>query len=442
MNIYKNKSQWIFMIISMFLVLNLPIKSNAEELPLFAETAIAMEASTGEVLYEKNAGQKMYPASTTKLWTAYLVMKNIDDLDKVITVESDLSWVEPTSMYLKVGESFTVRELLEVMMLKSANDVAVLLAVEVSGSVEEFANLMNEEAKRLGCTNTNFVNPNGLPDENHYSTAYDMALIARECVKNEELLAITSKEKISLPANEFYPYERNYTNSNKFITGEGLMPYNGDFIDYKYDIVDGLKTGYTSVAGRCLLATAKVDDTRIITGVFNSKGNDVYTDSRMLIDYSIKNYKTKMILENKDVESELEKKMPFSKEGKVKGYLKESYTILENSNVSSVSRSKSVEDNYTYKVKMSKDIKLPIEKDDVIGEVEIYNNKEKIETLQIHALNNVNAIFDLEQIILLSIGIGLIVIITIRKMKRRIEAKKRSSENIYLKKKNEEKRDI
>ena len=412
--------------------LSLVVKSNAENLPLFAESAIAMEASTGEVLYEKNAGQIIYPASTTKLWTAYLVMKNIDDLDKVITVESDLSWVEPTSMYLKVGESFTVRELLEVMMLKSANDVAVLLAIEVSGSVEEFANLMNEEAKRLGCTNTNFVNPNGLPDENHYSTAYDMALIARECVKNEELLNITSKEKISLPANEFYPYERNYTNSNKFVTGRGLMPYKGDLIDYKYDIVDGLKTGYTSVAGRCLLATAKVDDTRIITGVFNSKGNDVYTDSRMLIDYSIENYKTRMILENKDIESELEKKIPFSKEGKVKGYLKESYSILENSNDLSMSRGKTIEDDYTYKVKMSKDIGLPIEKDDVIGEVEVYNNKEKVETLQIYASNGVNAVFDLEQIILLTIGIGLIGIISIREIKRKIKINKRSSKRKWI----------
>lgn len=423
--------------LSIFLLSTHIFKSNAESIPLFAETAIAMEASTGEVLYEKNASQRIYPASTTKLWTAYLVMKNIEDLDKVITVESDLSWVEPTSMYLKVGESFTVKELLEVMMLKSANDVAVLLAIEVSGSVEEFANLMNEEAKRLGCTNTNFVNPNGLPDENHYSTAYDMALIARECVKNKELLDITSKEKISLPANEFYPYERNYTNSNKFITGGGLMPYNGILIDYKYDIVDGLKTGYTSVAGRCLLATAKVNDTRVITGVFNSKGNDVYTDSRLLIDYSIKNYKARTILENKDIESELEKSMPLSKEGKVKGYLKDDYSILEKSKEEDVSKSREVNENYTHEVKISKNIKLPIEKDDVIGEVEIYNsNKEKVKTLDIYASSNVNALFDLEQIILLTVGVGLIVIILTRKIKRKMKNKKRRSENIYLKAKN------
>lgn len=438
MNIYKNKSKWLSIIIFIFFIFKLSNISNAQNLPLFAETAIAMEASTGEVLYEKNAGQKIYPASTTKLWTAYLVMKNIDDLNEIITVDMDLSWVEPSSMYLKIGESFTVRELLEVMMLKSANDVAVLLATEVSGSVEEFANLMNEEAKRLGCTNTNFVNPNGLPDENHYSTAYDMALIARECIKNKELLAITSKEKISLPSNEFYPYKRIYTNSNKFISGGGLMPYNGGFIDYKYNVVDGLKTGYTSVAGRCLLATAKIGDTRIITGVFNSKGNDVYTDSRTLIDYSLENYKTKLIIESENIKSELKKKISFSKEKMVEGYLKEDYAILENSNSPSLSKTKSITDNYSYKVKMLKNIELPIKKDDVIGEVEVYKDKEKIDSLKIYAQNEVRPIFDLQQTIQLSVGIGLIIIITTRKIKRKIKNKKRSSENIYLKIKNEE----
>ena len=358
-------------------------------------------------------------------------MKNIEDLNKIVTVKSDLSWVEPTSMYLKVGESFTVRELLEVMMLKSANDVAVLLAMEVSGSVEEFTKLMNEEAKRIGCTNTNFINPNGLPDENHYSTAYDMALISRECIRNEELLKITSKDEIRLPANEYYPYERIYKNSNKFIVGGGTMSYKGDIVDYKYDIVDGLKTGYTSVAGRCLLATAKVDDTRIITGVFNSKGNDVYTDSRMLIDYSLSNYKTKTILDNEEISEKLEKKFFLSKEGKVKGYLKNNYSILENKNLI-MSRNKNVEDNYTYKVNMNDDINLPISKNDIIGEVEIYNNNEKVETLSVYALNGVNPVFDLEQKILLTVGIGLIVIISIRKIKRKNENRKRNLNNIYI----------
>ena len=403
-----------------------------DELDLVAETAIAMEASTGEVLYSKNANKKMYPASTTKLWTAYLVIKNIEDLDTVITVEEDLSWVEPSSMFLKVGESFTVKELLQVMMLKSANDVAVLLATEVSGSVEEFAELMNREAKYLGCTSTNFINPNGLPDENHYSTAYDMALIARECVRNDVLMEIVSTEKISLPSNEFYPYGRSYTNSNKFITGKGQMPYNDELVDFKYDIVDGLKTGYTSVAGRCLLATAKVGETRVITGVFNSKKDNVYVDSRKLIDYSLENYKATTVIDAKTVEPELEKKVLFSKEKVLKGYLKEGYSILEK--ITDVSaKSKDDFSNYSYEVKLDKKTSIPVDKHDEIGSVDIYNGDEQVDSLIIYAKNDITPILDMEQIILLTLGIGLIVTISIRKIKRKkIQHNSRMQRNIYI----------
>lgn len=428
----KGYKQKLIVVMMSLMILHNCIISNAEYLPLFAQSAIAMEASTGEVLYEKNAREKIYPASTTKLWTAYLVIKNINDLNKKITVETDLSWVEPSSMFLRVGESFTVRELLEVMMLKSANDVAVLFAIEISGSVEEFARLMNEEAKKIGCMNTNFVNPNGLPDENHYSTAYDMALISRLCIKNETLMEITSTEKINLPSNEFYPYARSYTNSNKFISGTGQMPYNGELVDYKYDIVDGLKTGYTSVAGRCLLATAKIDDTRIITGVFNSKGEDVYTDSRTLIDYSLNNYKVKKIIDSEELRPKLIKKIPWTKQRFLEGYIKDDYTLVEN--INEVELAKSSKDNYKYKIKMQQPIISSINKDDIVGVVEVYNNNKKIDSLNIYALNTVSPIFDFEQILLITIGLGIISIIIISKIIRRKNDKKRKKQNIYLNK--------
>ena len=406
-------------------------KSYAETLPLFANTAIAIEASTGQVLYEKNAREKMYPASTTKLWTAYLVIKNTEDLNKKITVQSDLSWVEPSSMYLKVGETFTVRELLEVLMLKSANDVAVLLAIETSGSVEEFAKLMNEEAKAIGCYDTNFINPNGLPDDNHYSTAYDMALMARESLKSDVLREIVKKEEIRLPANEFYPYERVYRNSNKFLTGEGQMPYNGSFVDYKYDIVDGLKTGYTSVAGRCLMTTAELNGTRVITGVFNSKGDDVYTDSRVLIDYSLANYKTRSVVKNEQLEPELQKEVPLSKEKKVQGYIKEDFNVVEENKVE---KTRTMKEDYNYKVKLNSKIAPPVIKDEVIGKVEVYNsNKEKVKELDVYASDEVHAIFDSEQLILLTVGISLITIISIRRIRRKRKINNGRENNIYKK---------
>ena len=292
----KTKKYLAIFISMLLIILNSKFIFAYENIELTAQNAIAIEAKTGKVLFEKNSNAKMYPASTTKVWTAYLTIKNSNDLNEIVEVKNDLSWVEPSSMFLKVGEKFTIRELLEVLMLKSANDVAVLLAEHISGSVEEFCKLMNEEAKKIGCTGTNFVNPNGLPDDNHYSTAYDMALIAKEAIKSDVLREIAKTESISLPANDIYPYERNYTNTNKFLTGGRNIVYNGEEIDVKYDIVDGLKTGFTSVAGRCLLSTATLDGTSIIVGDFNSKRDDVYVDYRKIIEYTLGKYKSIILI--------------------------------------------------------------------------------------------------------------------------------------------------
>ena len=151
--------------------------SFADNLPtISAPYAVLMDYETGQVVYVKNGDQRVYPASTTKMWTAYVVLKHVDDLSQRIRIEN-LEPIDGTSMYLQNGESFTVKELLQGLMITSANDAAVVLARFVSGNEQEFANLMNEEAKKIGAKNTHFNNPNGLPDENHYTTAYDMAVM-------------------------------------------------------------------------------------------------------------------------------------------------------------------------------------------------------------------------------------------------------------------------
>ena len=348
---------------------------------IIASNAVAVEADTGKLLFGKNHNEKLYPASTTKAWTAYLVIKYTKNLDEFIEIKSDLSWVEPSSMFLKVGEKFTVRELLEVLMLKSANDVAVALSEYVSGSVEDFATLMNEEAKAIGCKNTNFVNPNGLPDENHYSTAYDMALIAREATTSKILKEIANTKSISLPPNNIYPYPRNYKNSNKFLTGGGTIIYNDEEIDIKYDIVDGLKTGYTNAAGRCLLSTATLDNTSIIVGVFNSKGDNVYLDSRKIIDYSLDRYQSKKMIDKDEFKAT--KNLSF-KNSTIEGYIKDDYVLVEDK----YSRTTNVE-QYDYDVKFEKDIELPVKKDSVVGKVEITKDDEVIDTIELLSSNDI-----------------------------------------------------
>lgn len=377
---YKNLFS-VFLSFSIFILNSNLSFASESELTLTATNAIAIESKTGEVLFGKNEYQKIYPASTTKVWTAYLTINQVENLDDIVEVKNDVSWVEPSSMFLKVGEKFTVRQLLEVLMLKSANDVAVVLAEYVSGSIDEFAKLMNEEAKKIGCENTHFVNPNGLPDENHYSTPYDMALIAKEALKSNTLREIANTKYVSLPGNDVHPEPREYKNSNKFLTGGTDILYKGELTDVKYDIVEGLKTGYTSAAGRCLLSNATINNTEVIVGVFNSKGDDVYVDSRTIIDYTLDKYQTLVVI-NKD-SFKASKNIGFLNK-KMEGYIEEDYATVENKELSFDNK------EYDYDVTFNEKVELPIKKDSVIGEVEIKENGKKVDSVPLLATEDID----------------------------------------------------
>ena len=315
-------------------------KSYADNEPnLTAQYAVLMDFETGKVLYNKNGSQKLYPASTTKAWTAYVVLKHVSDLSQVVEIK-DLPPISGSSMYLKNGESFTVRQLLDALLIHSANDAAVVLANYVSGSIEEFVKLMNIEAKSIGAKDTHFNNPHGLPDDKHYTTAYDMALMAREAMNNEVFRDIVKTKSVSFPATQEYPYERYFVNTNKFLTSNDKVNYKGQEIPIKYDIVDGIKTGYTDAAGRCLLSSGIKNNMRLISAVFKTEGNDLYLDSRTLLDYGFDNFSSKTII-NKDDYIGTEKIL-LSKQGKLVFEPKYSYkVVLPNG---------SKENNYTQKL--------------------------------------------------------------------------------------------
>ncbi len=219
-----------------------------------AKSAILMEASNGQVLYEKNAHQKLPPASLTKIMTALIVLERCD-LDEVVTASENAVNTQPSSMNLRVGEQVKVRDLLYAIMLRSANDASVALAEHVAGSVEAFAELMNARAKELGATNTNFTNPHGLHHPDHYSTAYDLALIARKAMENETLRQIV--------AERYHIVERS-------INQDDLWMVNKAKFLQMYPFAEGLKTGYTRPAGFCFAGSASKDGRRLITVVLNS----------------------------------------------------------------------------------------------------------------------------------------------------------------------------
>jgi len=203
---------------------------------LSCTSAILIENDTGKVLYEKDADKKIFPASTTKVMTALIAIERLD-LEKSITVPKDFPLVDGSSMYLLPDETFTVKELLQGLLVHSANDASVLLGINIAGSESKFVELMNERAKQLGAVNTHFANPHGLHDENHYSTARDMTIIAREAMKNDFFRKTVSMSALSLNETKQTKEKRIYNNTNRFLWSNSQIVYKNKYIPTKLEIV-------------------------------------------------------------------------------------------------------------------------------------------------------------------------------------------------------------
>ena len=290
----------IIMFIFVFLINNFVF---ADELRLNATSAILVEVSTGRIIYERNATERKYPASITKIMTAILVLENCKLEDKVIVSESALSNIPSgyVTCDLLPGEEISVEALLYALMVKSANDAAYVLAEHVGGSVQGFSDMMNAKARDLGCTGTYFVNPNGIHNEKHFTTAYDMYLIANYAMKNETFRKLVTTKSYTLPATNLYSKEdRSFSTTNALIDDTSSL-------FYKYAI--GIKTGYTSQAGECLVAESSRDGLDFIAVILDagtpSQGNR-FTDAKKLFDYGYDNYTLTKIKEKNTVVDTIE----------------------------------------------------------------------------------------------------------------------------------------
>ncbi|MBN7773058.1 D-alanyl-D-alanine carboxypeptidase family protein [Clostridium aminobutyricum] len=236
-----------------------------------ANQAVLMDGTSGEILYEKNAETKAYPASTTKIMTALLTIERVEelhsDLTQKVKIPADAVGVEGSSIYLAPGEAVSIEDLLYGLMLRSGNDAAVALADIIGGNQEHFAEMMNERAQELGCKGTNFLNPNGLYDDNHYTTAYDMALIAKEAMKNETFRRISAAESWEASRE---PDKYNYF-------------YNKNKVVHQYEGGNGVKIGYTKASGRTLVASAERDGRLMICVVMGAP--DWFNDAYALMNY-------------------------------------------------------------------------------------------------------------------------------------------------------------
>lgn len=251
--------------------------SNSKEISLSAESAVLIDADSGDILMSKNHEKKMGMASTTKIMTALVAAEN-GNLKKTVKIPKEAVGIEGSSVYLYEGERITLEELLYSLLLQSANDAAAAIAISVAGSIEAFADMMNERAEEMGLSCTHFTNPHGLNDKEHYTTAYDLAVIALCALKNETVREIVSTYKKTIPIDSDCN-ARVLVNHNKMLR--------------LYDGAIGVKTGFTKTTGRCLVSAAERDGLTLVAVTLNAP-ND-WSDHTAMLDFGFENYESVLI---------------------------------------------------------------------------------------------------------------------------------------------------
>ncbi len=249
-----------------------------------AESAILIEAETGAILYAKNIHQKQFPASITKILTT-LMMTELCELDEMVTFSHDAVFDTPRDsnhIAMDVGQALNIEQCLNAILIRSANEVAFAAAEHISGSTDwsVFADMMNKRAAELGCLNTHFVNPNGLPDDNHYTTCYDMAMIGKAFFANEMLCKITLSRRLEIPASDTVPQSKLEMNAMQIIPGK----------KYSYEYLVGCKTGFTETARYSLVSCAQKGDLKLICVVMNDENPYQYEDTISLFNYGFSNF--------------------------------------------------------------------------------------------------------------------------------------------------------
>lgn len=359
----------LFNIFILFIIILFNIMTTSfgatEEVSTYSPTCLLMEASTGKVIYEKNGYEKAYPASTTKIMTAILTLEHCN-LTDVATASYEAVYSVPvgySNANIQVGEELTINQLLNVLLINSANEAANVLAEHIAGSVDSFATMMNAKAEEIGCLNTHFVNPNGVHNENHYSTAYDLALMGRYAMKNDTFRELVNTKFYTLPATNKY-----LTNDRVFgTTNELLKKDTRDSVDnYYYEYCTGIKTGYTNAAKSCIVASAKKDDIEYIVVILGAGTTDNglsarYLDCKTLFNYAFENYTVKKL---NDEEADLKTiNIP-------NGTLSTKHLKVKIQDEINVLLKKSTDTtNLTPTVEINKDLSVPIIKNSIVGKI-------------------------------------------------------------------------
>lgn len=350
------KKVWLSLfVIFCFTVFILPICANA----ISAKSAILIETQSGKIAYAKNENLRLPMASTTKIMTAIVVLENLQ-LDKKVTIEPCMTGIEGSSIYLQAGETLTVEELLYALLLESANDAAVALALTVSKTIEDFAEMMNIKAAQLGLTDTHFTNPHGLDDSEHYTTARELGIIAAYALENDSFKEIVSTYKKEISLND----------------GQGCrLLINHNRLLRSYDGATGIKTGFTKKCGRCLVSCATRDGVTLICVTLNAP-ND-WQDHKQLLDLGFDNYECVRLANPGCYTIELQTI------GGEKATL-----FAENKDGLSVTLERGKADIYAV-VEANRHVSTPINKGDCVAKIVFYNGTEKLGELPLFAKENI-----------------------------------------------------
>lgn len=330
-----------------------PFSVFAIDLASNAKSAIIIEPTTGKIIFEKNSNERLEPASMTKIMTLLLTFEAIDNgrvsLDDMVNISKRAEDMGGSQMFLEAGSNIRLEEIIKGVSIASANDGAIALAEFIGGSVENFVDMMNKKAEDLGLSNTHFANPHGLHADNHYSSAYDMAIMASNLISHEKVLNYTS-----IYEDYFNKPDGSRTwlvNTNKLVR----------FLEG----VDGLKTGYTSEAGYCLTATAKKGNVRYITVVMGEPSSDIRSsETANMLNYAFNSFKLNTILDKSQELGTIYIDKSKQKTAKI---------VVKNPVTELISKEKDIP-NYTYNLKVEK-ITVPIKAGTKVGTVEILDNE-------------------------------------------------------------------
>lgn len=329
-----------------------------------ARSAILMDADSGTVMFEKNPDEKLPPASITKVMTMILIMEALDQgrlkMDEKVRTSEYAASMGGSQIFLEVGEELTVQEMLKGIAMASGNDASVAMAEKIGGSEQGFVQMMNDKAKKLGMANTHFVNPNGLPADNHYTTARDIAIMSKELLKHEEITQFTGLYQDYLRKDSERPFW--LVNTNKLVRF--------------YPGADGLKTGYTSEAKFCLTATAKRDNFRIISVVLGEPDTKTRNaEVSKLFDYAFSQYTNHPLAKTGDVLGDVTVKK--GKPEKIQLTAKHSYSILLKKGEAS--------QDIRHELQIDPDLKAPVQVGQSIGKIVVYKGDQVLKEFPVES---------------------------------------------------------